>query len=190
MKKLFLILMIGLFSAEGALARNMRRELSLEDVSSWKEFDQAMQEQESADRTDGMAYMISGALLLAGGLVGYHNSGGNVEKLAYSVSQSLGIAGLGYGYYLYNVGTETRSFYESVRNTSGLSETNRNDLTRSYVKQWKVQQDNEKWMKMATYALVGGLNLYNASREKPGDLRQGLMILGGVNLLAAISLTF
>lgn len=189
MKKIILVLLVMIFSAEGAFARSMRKELSLEDVTSWKEFDQAMLEQESVDRTDGMAYMISGALLLAGGLVGYHNAGGNVEKLAYSVSQSLGVAGLGYGYYLYHVGTETRSFYESVRNTSGLSETNRNDLTRNYVKQWKVQQENEKWMKIATYALVGGLNLYNASRES-GDLRQGLTILGGVNLLAAISLTF
>lgn len=190
MKKLLLLLMVGIFVGEAAQARSMRRELSLDDIESWKDFNQVMIEQESVDRTDGVAYMISGAVLLAGGLVGYHNSQGNVEKLAYSVSQSLGIAGLGYGYYLYSVGTETRSFYEAVKNTNGLSEQNRNDLTKNYVAQWKVQQENEKWMKVATYALVGALNVYNASREKPGDLRQGLMVLGGVNLLAAISLSF
>ena len=189
MKKQLLILLVGLLFSEMALARSLRRELSLHDVETWKEFQAMMIEQESIDRTDGIAYMISGAVLLAGGLVGYHNSKGNIEKLAYSVSQSLGIAGLGYGSYLYTVGAETRSFYESVKNTNGLSDTHRNDLTKNYVGQWKVQKDNERWMKVATYALVGALNMYNGSREE-GELRQGLMIIGGVNLLAAISLSF
>jgi hypothetical protein len=110
--------------------------------------------------------------------------------LAYSVSQSLGIAGIGYGAYLKNVGGEQRSFFETVENAHGLSLQDKDELVRSYSQTWKINRHNEKWLRIITHSLVAALNIYNGLNEEPGELRTGLFVIGGANALAAISLSF
>jgi hypothetical protein len=186
----FVVSVVILFCVSSVQAKLIEREFSFKDLQTWNDFARAQERQVSKDRDTGFAYMVSGALLTLGGSVGYHNSKTSVEKLAYSLTQSLGVAGVGYGAYLYHVGNEHRSFYESVRNTTSLSESQRNDLFRSYAEQVRVVQYNSKWIRIVTHALVGALNFYNASREPDQDLRQGLNVIGTANALAAVSLSF
>jgi hypothetical protein len=44
-------------------------------------------------------------------------------------------------------------------------------------------------IRIISHSIVAAMNFYNGSREQ-GDLRQGLFALGGINLLAAISISF
>lgn len=187
--KLLVMLIVSLFSAS-AFARSPGRELDISDVKTWNEFTEKMKTQEDRDRTDGQAYMISGALLVAGGIIGYHNSQSSVEKLAYSVSQSLGVAGIGYGAYLYNVGSEQTSFHQAVSSSTSLQMEQKDELVRNYVSEWRRNRYNERMIRILTHSIVAGMNFYNASREDQNELKQGLYVIGGVNALAAISLSF
>jgi hypothetical protein len=184
---LFVVSFLFFFEAQAKL---IERAFSFKDLRTWQDFATAQEKQESKDQETGTAYMISGVLLSIGGSVGYHNAKTSVEKLAYSFTQSLGVAGVGYGAYLYHVGNEHRSFYEAVRSTSSLTENQRNDLFLNYAEQVRVVQYNAKWIRIVSHALVGALNFYNASRESDQDLKQGLNVIGAANVLAAVSLTF
>jgi CTP synthase (UTP-ammonia lyase) len=179
-----------LSSVSVAYAQDKGREISLSEVKDWHQFKLRIEQQDHQDQVKGNAYMISGALLVVGGIVGYHNAHNAVEKLAYSVSQSLGVAGIGYGAYLSFVGSEQKAFYQSIENSKSLNDANKNELVRNYVDTWKENQRTERLTRIVTHSIVGALNIYNGSREEQSDLRQGLMILGGVNLLAALSLSF
>lgn len=165
------------------------RDLDLQDASTWEEFRSIIQKQEESEKLNGQAYMISGALLVLGGMVGYHNAHTSVEKLAYSVTQSLGVAGVGYGAFLSAVGSPPRRFYQTVEASQGLSAQNKNELVRNYVTYLKEDRSNEKMIKIVTHALVSAVNIYNGMREQ-GELRQGLIALGGIHALAAISISF
>lgn len=164
-------------------------EIDLSEVKTWSEFKSQIEEKEKRDQMTGQAYMISGGLLVLGGLIGYHNSRNSVEKLAYSVSQSLGVAGIGYGAYLSFVDSEERSFYETIDKSNSLSATNRDEIVRNYVVNWEENRRAERTTRIVTHSIVGVLNVYNGLREEQSDLKQGLVIIGGINLLAALSLT-
>ena len=173
-----------------AKAAGESREISLSQVKDWHQFKLKIEQQDRQDQIRGNAYMISGGLLVIGGIIGYHNAHNSVEKLAYSVSQSLGVAGIGYGAYLSFVGSEQKAFYQSIENSKSLTDENRNELVRNYVDTWEKNRKNERITRIVTHSIVGALNIYNGVREEQNDLKQGLIILGGVNLLAAISLSF
>lgn len=187
--KIFLTLII-IFSGASTLAESKTKEIRLADVKTWNEFKVKMEQEERKDHLKGQAYMISGGLLVIGGIIGYHNAQNSVEKLAYSVSQSLGVGGIGYGAYLSFVDSEQRSFYRSVESSQSLSEENKNEIVRNYVLNKAENERSERITRIVTHSIVGALNVYNGLREEQNDLRQGLIILGGVNILAAISLSF
>ena len=187
--KTFLTLMI-IFSGASTLAESKAKEIRLADVKTWNEFKVKIEQEERKDHLKGQAYMISGGLLVIGGIIGYHNAQNSVEKLAYSVSQSLGVGGIGYGAYLSFVDSEQRSFYRSVESSQSLSEENKNEIVRNYVLNKAENERSERITRIVTHSIVGALNVYNGLREEQNDLRQGLIILGGVNILAAISLSF
>jgi len=173
----------------GAQAKNSLRDLNLHDASTWEEFKTVIKKQERDEILNGRAYVISGALLALGGMVGYHNAQTSVEKLAYSVTQSLGVAGIGYGAYLHNVGSPQRSFYQSVESSQSLTLENKNELVWHYVTNLKEDRATERLIKIVTHSLVSAINIYNGMREQ-GELRQGLIALGGIHALAAISVSF
>lgn len=190
MKNFMTLILLFFVSVQVFATSAYHREVTLDKVENWQDFRKKMIEQENVDHTDGWAYMVSGGLLLAGGLVGYHNGQTPVEKLAYSVSQSLGVAGIGYGAYLHYVGGEERAFYDTVEHARGLRSQDKDELVRSYVQTWRINRHNEKVIRIVTHSLVAALNIYNALQEERGDLRTGLMVIGGANALAAISLSF
>lgn len=166
-----------------------RRDYSLEDTQDWAQFQNLIERQQAEEMKTGQAYVISGSLLILGGIIGYHNARTPIEKLAYSVSQSLGVAGVGYGSYLHSIGSDQRSFYESVLASKSLSTENKNELVQNYVRTWRENRQNEKMIKIVTHSIVAAVNLYNGLREE-GELRQGLVALGGINFLAAVSISF
>lgn len=170
-------------------AKTVRRELDVFSINNWSDFEKSMLVQNIKDEQDGRAYLISGALLIVGGTVGYSNSSNSVEKLGFSVSQSLGVAGLGYGSYLYFIGRDHSPFYESLSKSS-LNNQQKDELVKIYMERVRRNQDAEKWIRVASHATVSGINFYNASREEDRDLQAGLMILGLVNALAAVSISF
>lgn len=185
--KAFIFVLTALF-ALNSLAKSSRP-LSIEDVTTWEEFRTLVQQQENDEILNGRAYIISGAVLVLGGMIGYHNAKTSVEKLAYSVTESLGVAGIGYGAYLNTVGSPQRSLYESIEASKSLTLTNKNDLVRNYALSMKENRKNERLIKIVTHSIVSAVNLYNGLREE-GELRQGLIALGGIHFLAAISVSF
>lgn len=184
----FVVGIVLLLSLTSQAQINPQQEVDLNNVNDWKNFSQVMDEQIDTDERTGQAYMLSGGLLLLGGVVGYSSVGSSVEKLAYSVAQSLGVAGIGYGAYLLNVGGEERAFYQSVGKTSGLTLAQRDQLTKNYTAVWKERRRNEKLIRILSHSLVAAMNFYNASRTDQADLRQGLYVIGGVNAIVALSL--
>ena len=159
-------------------------------AENWSEFSKTIEELRSKQKSEGVAYMVSGFLVLVGGGFGYANSTDSLQKVAFSLSQSLGIGALGYGYYSYKIGGGDRTFYDSVAGVSSLNEIQKDELTRSY---FKVRQDNLKtneWIRFVTHSLIAGLNLVYASQESNADVRSALYFVGGVNAMAAISIAF
>jgi hypothetical protein len=148
-----------------------------------------VERQQAIEMKTGQAYILSGSLLILGGIIGYHNAHTPVEKLAYSVSQSLGVAGVGYGAFLHSVGSDQRTFFQSVSASKSLTIENKNELAQSYVATWRENRQNEKMIKIVTHSIVAAVNLYNGLLEE-GELRQGLVALGGINFLAAVSISF
>jgi hypothetical protein len=164
------------------------KEVEVDKIQNWEQFDRIMLEQTETEEHTGQGYMISGGLLLVGGLVGYSSVSSNVEKLAYSVVQSLGVAGIGYGTYLYNVGGEERAFYRTVKGTNDLSLNAKNNLFKSYKGVWEQRRKNEKMIRILSHSLVAAINFYNGARAESTDLKQGLYVIGGVNALFALSM--
>ncbi len=187
--KVWMTLILFLISGLQAFAKGPLRTLDLQDVQSWRDFQTAIQKQEKEEISLGQAYMISGSLLILGGAIGYHNAHTSVEKLAYSVTESLGVGGIGYGASLYNIGSSERLFYNSVEATQGLSTHAKDELARNFSAQWRDHKEDERLIKIVTHSIVAAVNLYNGLREE-GELRQGLTALAGINLIAAISFTF
>ena len=178
-----------LFSTVAVAQIKIHQEVNLDKVENWQQFSKAMDEDINSEESTGRAYMISGGLLLLGGIVGYNGVNGSVERLAYSVVQSIGVAGIGYGAYLYKVGSDDRAFYETVQNANGgLPNLQKDLLFSSYKKIRAERKRNEKYIRMIAHSLVAAVNFYNASKADQSDLRQGLYVLGGVNALVAISL--
>lgn len=187
MKWTVLVLLI-VMQTMTAQARLIEKEINLSSMQSWSDFSSAMQEQEKRDKETGFAYMLSGALLTLGGSIGYHNAKTSVEKLAFSVTQSLGIAGVGYGATLYHVGHNHRAFYKSIDNVPSLSDTQKDDIFLSYAREMRSREVNSRWIRVVSHSLVAAINIYNGSREEDESLRQGLYFIGAANAFAAFSL--
>ncbi|GIL16944.1 MAG: hypothetical protein BroJett040_06950 [Oligoflexia bacterium] len=188
--KIIIALLLPILFMLSTQAKSLTQEYNLENVQTWEEFSRKVKLKTDKEQEEGRAYMISGGLLLVGSVVGYHNAHSSVEKLAYSVAQSLGIGGIGYGSYLYNIGGEERVIYTTILRAD-LGSHEKDALVRSYTHQWKENKQRDKMIRIVTHSLVGILNIYNGARvpSSEEDLRQGLYALGGINLLAALSLT-
>lgn len=156
----------------------------------WAKYEREVQLLEREDYRNGLSYVISGSLALVGGIWGESVTNDAVEKGIYSVFQSIGIASVGYGAYLWQVGGEERAIYTSLRDAKGLSYRDKSYFLRSYFAQRKERLRREKLIRAITHGLVAAVNTYNASRQDQDGVRDALYFIGGVNLLAAISFTF
>lgn len=158
-------------------------------TTSWDEFAKEVEKQKESDRRNGISYLISGSLALAGGIVGNAMTDDAAEKGIYTVFQTIGVASIGYGYSLWQVGGEERALYQTLQYTR-LTPEQRSQLLRAYNIQKKERENKIRIIRAVTHGLIAGLNIYNASEQKQDGLKNSLYFIGGVNLLASISFTF
>lgn len=184
---LLLILTLSLLAGPAAVAAEDTFVPSA-DVT-WSEFSRDVALQERRDAKNGLSYIISGSLALAGGLVGNGITNDSIEKGIYTVFQSIGIASIGYGSFVWKIGGEERALYKTLQE-SRLTAEQKTLFLRSYVAQRKERESKERVVKAITHGLIAGLNFYNASQQKQTSIKTGLNFIGGVNLLAALTYTF
>lgn len=156
----------------------------------WTDFEQKVMELEREERRQGLAYMISGGLMLVGGVVGFNNASGSVEKLALSLTGTLGVGAIGFGYYQHSVGSPDRSFVNIVNSANELNLEQREALLNSYLALEKERAERIRFMRIVSHSLVAVMNLYQASRETDSHVKDLLYVIGGLNGLAAISIAF
>lgn len=184
-----LIFFILISLVAGTVAAAAEKRSTDSERATWSQFNQEVVLQEQQDARNGLSYIISGSLALAGGIVGSEITNDNIEKGIYTVFQSLGIASIGYGSFVWKIGGEDRFLYSTLQG-SNLTAEQKSMFLRSYALQAKRREKKERLLKAVTHGLIAGLNIYNASQEKQSSIKTGLNFIGGVNLLAAISYTF
>ena len=155
----------------------------------WKGFEDFIKETDRQDKVDGYSYLISGTLASVGGLVGYYSSADTFAKAVYSISQTIGVAAIGFGGYKLFVGNENRVFYKTLR-ASNLSATEKDLLLFNYRLQKGAEEARVRKVKALTHGAIALLNIYNAMKEPHEDLKTALYFIGAVNFFAAISFTF
>ena len=155
----------------------------------WTDFSKRIELQKKADRENGLSYVISGSIGLAGGIAGALITDDAIEKGIYSIFQTIGVAAIGYGSYTWLVGGEDRGFYE-ILNASGLDPQQKMRLLEVRDLKKKEREKKERLVKAITHGLIAGLNIYSAQQQSNSTLKTGLYFVGGVNLLAAFSYTF
>lgn len=156
----------------------------------WADFQRMVRERERLDRIDGLSYIISGSLAVAGGLFGQGLTSDPLEKGVYTLFQTIGVASIGYGFYTWRIGNDDRLIYEMVNSTGGLDERERSALVHSYLKGRREREQQDKVIRAITHSLIATLNFYGATQQKNQSVRNALIFLGGVNTLAALSFTF
>lgn len=156
----------------------------------WSNFSSDMKQKIERDRVNGISYLISGSLALAGGITGASVADDDIEKGIYTVFQTIGIASAGYGLYLWTVGDRERELYSLLLKTRGLSQIEKTMLLRSYYRLQQRRKKKERFIKALSHGLIAALNIYNATQQDEESIRDALYFVGGVNLLASISFTF
>lgn len=159
------------------------------DTITWEQYSKDVERLEKTDYRNGLSYIISGSLALAGGIVGSNLTDDSLEKGVYTIFQTIGVASVGYGAYVWKIGGEERTITRSLQ-YSKLPPDQRTNFLRSFYAQKKASETRERQIKAITHGLIAGLNFYNASQQKQDSIKNGLFFIGSVNLLAAISFTF
>ena len=159
------------------------------DTHKWDEFAREVEIQKEKDRRNGLSYVISGSLALVGGIWGNSIAEDTAEKGIYTVFQTIGVASVGYGAYVWKIGGEERSVYQTLQ-YSKLTPEQKSQFLRAYNYQRREREKNDRIIRAVTHGLIAGLNFYNASQQKQESLKNTLFFVGGVNLLAAVSFTF
>lgn len=159
------------------------------ETTNWKQFEKEVALQREEDRKDGISYIISGSLALAGGLVGESISKDPSEGAIYSVFQTIGVASVGYGAYKLNVGGEDFHLLKQLSYTK-LTDSEKFEVLKASRLEKKERQKSENSIRAITHSLIAALNIYNGSRQKNESLKTALYFIGGANILAAASFTF
>lgn len=156
----------------------------------WDRFSRFVEEQEDRDRREGTAYIVSGALAVIGGTIGYQQTQDPFAQTVFTISQSMGIAAVGYGTYMMQIGHEDGAFYRAVDRTAGLSESQKNGLLSNYLSEKNANRKKAKLIKAFTHGFIAALNFYNGSKQTDSNLQSVHYFIGGMNLVAAISFSF
>lgn len=193
--KIVLYLTIVLFSVTGwSLPKELytnpidRNEIRLNP--SWENFQRMMAEQKRSNETEGMAYVISGSMAFLGGIVGYQNSTDLFAKGAYALSQSLGVAAVGYGAHLRLVGHQDQVLYDLARTDHFLNPVQRDQFVKIYFELEAKREKESQKIAALTHGLLAGLNLYNGAMAKNEDLRSTLYFIAAINVLACVNYSF
>ena len=185
MKKL--ILMTLIFSCSTTFAKPVLTQV--EDSSDWSSFEAAMVQARLEDREVGMSYLISGGLVALGGMLGAQTANDSTSKFVFGLSESLGVAGMGYGIAKLSYGNEYNSVYDAIR-ASHLSDQQKNSLVRVYLEKEKEKREAIKRVSFVTHLLLTAVNLYAASQEKDANSKTFFQFFAGANLALALAYTF
>lgn len=156
----------------------------------WSHYDRIAKLSLQEDRTNGISYIISGGIALAGGLAGANITSDPLERVIYALFQTIGVASVGYGAYKWKVGDEERLLMSALRNTSELSHQQKLAFLNAYHQEKKQIKEQERYIKAITHGLIAALNFYNASQQRQDGVKNTLNFIGGANLLASLSYTF
>ena len=157
---------------------------------SWSNFQKLMRENKANEQIEGMAYMVSGGIAFVGGIVGYHNSKDVFAKGAYALSQSLGVAAVGYGAHQQRLGHEQHLLYQTLEADRQLSNPQKDQFVKIYFDFDKQRSQESQRIAGLTHGLLAGLNFYNGSMAQEEDLRSALYFIAAINLLASVSYSF
>ena len=185
--KAFLLVTI-LFFSNLSLADSKKRNVDIQP--NWESFHAEMMTLKNNDSINGVSYMISGGIAVVGGLVGYYSSQDLFAKAVYSIAQSVGIGAVGYGAYMYSLGSDQRILFDTIEASRSLSLAQKNELIQNYYSIQKAREKKGRFIKALTHGLVAGVNAYNATTATSADLKTTLYFVSGVNALAALTFSF
>lgn len=166
--------------------RTNERNVRYDGPESWVAFEEQMKDQERKDQVAGISYMVSGGIATLGGIAGAQNSTDVLSRGIFAISQTLGVAALGYGASLYWNGNDYASFYRAVRDSS-LSSAQKTELLQKFLANERAQNDRSRWIHITTHGLLAAVNFYSASQEENKDVRSLLQLLGVVNVVIAFT---
>ena len=163
---------------------------TISEPSEWSKFDLQIRNRQRFDYVNGLSYIISGTIAIAGGFLGASVTNDPIEKGVYNIFQTIGIASIGYGAYTWQLGDHERLLHETIRSSEGLDDRERSSLVRSYMAISRERERKERVIRSLTHGLIAAYNLYQASQQSNPAMKNSLTFIGGVNLLATISFAF
>ena len=168
---------------------NVHLEKEGSEIRLWETFEKKNKGQIEKDYKNGLSYIISGSIAFVGGMWGERLAQDALEKGTYALFQTLGVASVGYGAYLWTVGSDERFVYESL-NASDLTTAQKTQFIKGYRRAEKERQMRDRLIRAITHGLIAGLNLYNGVQAKDENIRNTLYFIGGVNVLAGASIVY
>lgn len=155
----------------------------------WARLLEKSEKENLLQRQNGWSYIISGTLVGAGGLIGSSITEDPAEKGLYSIFQTIGIASIGYGFYLSRVDNEDTLLLKTIQSSS-ITSDQKFALWKAYQQRKAVRANREDSVRAITHGLIAAVNFLNASQQKQAGIRNSLIFVGGANVLAAISYSF
>lgn len=164
-------------------------EQKVQQATSWRDFQLAMDRLQTQDDQRGTSYIISGTIVSIGGIAAAQASTDTATKLVYGIAGSAGIAAITFGIANIYYGNNYNSFYTSLKNTD-LSEAQRNMLVKNFMVSEEKRRQDIRRLQMYGHFLASALNIYAASTEKDSNAKSFFSVLAGLNLALGISFSF
>lgn len=183
-----LLAFLFFFSSFQAFAKTSLDE-QMQDATDWPSFEKVAEQARKDDVTIGTSYLVSGALVALGGIAGANTAADDTSRFVFTLSQSLGVAGMGYGFAKLSFGNEYNSFYSALSSTR-LTPDQRNELVRVFMEKEREKRAAVRRINIITHVLLGALNFYAASQEHDTQAKTFLQFFGGANLALAAAYTF
>lgn len=162
----------------------------LDAKPTWDNFQKVIIEQKKRNEQEGLAYVISGGIAFVGGIVGYQRSNDLFAKGAYALSQSLGVAAVGYGAHESLIGSQERLIYDTLNADHFLNPAQRDQFVKIYFDLEAKKNRETQRIAALTHGLLAGLNLYNGVQATHEDLRSTLYFIAVINVIACVTYSF
>jgi hypothetical protein len=143
-----------------------------------------------SDHLEGWGYLISGGVALGVSIPAFYLSEDVFAKAVYSLTETLGVAAVGYGAYLVLLDNDMSRFVKIVRSVPKLSRVEQDQLADAYLRESADRARNVRKIRVISHGLTAVINLVNAVTSSNQNLAEALYFLGGVNTLAAIGFAF
>jgi hypothetical protein len=138
------------------------------------------------DHYEGWGYLLSGGAALAISIPAYYLTDDVFAKAIYSITETLGVASVGYGSYLVLVDNDMSRFVRIIKSVPKLSRAQENELARSYLRENADRARGIRKIRVISHGLTAALNFVNAVTASNTNLAEALYFVGGVNVLAAL----